>query len=91
MKENIENADSVTIEELVDWQPTVGSDAFNEGFEVSVLNIYGIFTNFNVLGILNIITRLNIFNIFFHAISFFPFISDSTLNNVPFFPTTIVT
>ena len=38
MKENIENADSVTIEELVDWQPTVGSDAVNEGFEVSVLN-----------------------------------------------------
>ena len=33
---DIENTDSVTIEELVVWQPTVGSDAFNEGFEVSV-------------------------------------------------------
>ena len=35
---DIENTDSVTIEELVVWQPTVGSDAFNEGFEVSDLN-----------------------------------------------------
>ena len=34
----IENTDSVTIEESVVWQPTVGSDAFNEGFEVSDLN-----------------------------------------------------
>ena len=36
--EDIENIDSVTIEELVVWQPTSGSDAFNEGFEVSDLN-----------------------------------------------------
>ena len=36
--EDIENTDSVTIEELVVWQPTIGSDAFNEGFEVSDLN-----------------------------------------------------
>ena len=38
IKDNIENADSVTIDELVVWQPTIGSDAFNEGFEVSDLN-----------------------------------------------------
>ena len=36
--EDIENIDSVTIEESVVWQPTFGSDAFNEGFEVSDLN-----------------------------------------------------
>ena len=36
--DDIENTDFVTIEELVDWQPTIGSDAVNEGFEVSVLN-----------------------------------------------------
>ena len=36
--EDIENIDSVTIEELVVWQPTSGSDAFNKGFEVSDLN-----------------------------------------------------
>ena len=37
--EDIENTeDTDIIEELVDWQPTIGSDAFNEGFEVSVLN-----------------------------------------------------
>ena len=35
---DIENTDSVTIEELVVWQLTIGSDAFNEGFEVSDLN-----------------------------------------------------
>ena len=36
--EDVENIDSVNIEELVVWQPTSGSDAFNEGFEVSDLN-----------------------------------------------------
>ena len=35
---DVENTDSVTIEESVVWQPTFGSDAFNEGFEVSDLN-----------------------------------------------------
>ena len=38
IKDNIENADFVKIEDLVVWQPTIGSDAFNEGFEVSDLN-----------------------------------------------------
>ena len=38
IKDNIENADFVKIEDLVVWQPTSGSDAFNEGFEVSDLN-----------------------------------------------------
>ena len=37
--ENIENTEDIDIiEELFDWQPTIGSDAFNEGFGVSVLN-----------------------------------------------------
>ena len=38
IKDNIENADFVKIEDLVVWQPTSGSEAFNEGFEVSDLN-----------------------------------------------------
>ena len=38
LEENIENADFVKIEDLVVWQPTSGSEAFNEGFEVSDLN-----------------------------------------------------
>ena len=38
IKDNIENADFVKIEDLVVWQLTSGSDAFNEGFEVSDLN-----------------------------------------------------
>ena len=36
--DDIEKVDANTIEEIVVWQPTSGSEAFNEGFEVSDLN-----------------------------------------------------
>ena len=38
IRDDIEKVDADTIEEIVVWQPTTGSEAFNEGFEVSDLN-----------------------------------------------------